>query len=222
MDKKRKQRILTSRVDNTRLLTEALQAAPNPPSVLLSASAVGYYGPAEKPVTETSAPGNDFLAHIVQQWEAEANKARSAVERVVTLRTGVFLSPQGGVLQRLLVPFRLFAGGHFGKGTQWFPWIHAADWVRLLMFCLEHDTINGPVNMTAPHPVRMNEFAKTLGRVLKRPAVFHVPAPLLNMALGEMSTLLLDGQHVVPQVAKQHNFSFQFPHVQPALEDLLT
>lgn len=218
---KRKQRILASRVHNTRLLIEAMQDGTNRPSVLLSASAVGYYGPSEAPVTELTPPGDDFLAHIVQQWEAEAKMAQQLGVRVITMRTGVFLSPQGGVLQRLLIPFRLYVGGHFGKGTQWFPWIHANDWVQLLMFCLEHDSLSGPINMTAPHPVRMKELAKTLGHVLQRPAVCHIPAPLLKLVLGEMSTLLLDGQHVVPHVAQQHGFSFQFPHIQPALEHLL-
>lgn len=218
-----RQRILESRVAATRALVEALAGASPRPRVLVSGSAVGYYGPrGDEEVTEADPPGDDFLARVCVAWEAEARRAEGFGVRVALLRTGVVLGRGGGVLPRFLLPFRLFVGGPLGHGRQWLPWIHLDDLVRLIRFLLEHDDAVGPFNGTAPRPVRQEEFCRTLARVLRRPCWLRVPAPLLRLTLGELAdALILSGQRAVPARASQLGFRFHHPELEGALRHLL-
>lgn len=216
-----KQEIQNSRIHTTRAIVDAIREGAVNPTVLINASAVGYYGPRQdETITESEGPGHDFLAEVCRQWEAEAYRAQNEKTRVVTLRIGVVLGRQGA-LARMVLPFQLFVGGPLGKGTQWFPWIHVADLIRMVRFIVEHDEIAGPVNGTSPAPVRMKEFAQTLGAVLKRPSWFPVPEFALRLALGQMSEMLLHGQRAVPQKMLDCGFEFAFSDVRSALEDVL-
>ncbi|PRR74235.1 TIGR01777 family oxidoreductase [Neomoorella humiferrea] len=218
----RKQLIMQSRVGITRALVEGFQGLSKPPRVFISGSAIGYYGPCgDEELTEASSPGNDFLAKVCRAWEQEANRAGELGVRVVTIRTGIVLSREGGTLPRMVTPFRLFIGGPLGSGRQWVSWIHIADAIGIIKLALEHTTVAGPLNLTAPRPVRMEEFASVLGRVLKRPSSLRVPAWVLKMALGEMAALLLTGQRVLPARALQEGYQFRYPELAGALEDLL-
>jgi uncharacterized protein (TIGR01777 family) len=218
----RKRAILDSRVTATRSLATAIAASTAPPPVFLSASGIGYYGPhGDDNVTEQTPVGADFLAGVCAQWEQEAEAARSAGVRVVTLRTGLVLDRRGGALPEMLPPFRFGVGGPLGSGRQFWPWIHVDDWVSLVLFALESDTIDGPVNLTAPAPVTNREFAATLGRVLRRPAFVPAPAFALRIILGEMTDALVTGQRALPQKALDAGFTFRFTGLEPALQDLL-
>lgn len=213
---------MESRVSVTQALVEALQGLSKPPRVLISGSAIGYYGPrGDEELTETSPPGGGFLAEVCRAWEQEAHRAGDLGVRVVTLRTGIVLTRDGGTLPRMVTPFRWFLGGPLGSGRQWVSWIHIADVVGIIRLALERPTVAGPINLTAPEPVRMEEFAAVLGRVLKRPSVMRVPAWVLNMALGEMGGLLLTGQRVLPARALEEGYEFRHAGLAGALEDLL-
>lgn len=211
----RKARIRDSRVNATRSLVAAMARTRHAPSVFLSASAVGYYGPhGDEPVTEQTPPGDDFLARVCRDWEAEAQRAAT---RVVLLRTGIVLERDGGALPQIALPFRLFAGGPVGSGQQFYPWIHRDDWVALAGWALR-TPVSGPLNLTAPNPVTNRELARTLGRVLRRPAFVPAPAFALRLALGEMAdALLLSGQRALPAVAQGQGFHFQYPTLERAL-----
>lgn len=217
----RKRRIYESRVETTRTLIDCLASVRERPVVFIGASAVGIYGPTDEWVSEEDGPGNDFLARVVVDWEAEARRARNLGLRVVHLRTGVVLSREGGLLQLMLQPFRLGLGGSIGSGRQWLPWIHVQDWVNLVMHVLSDERAAGPINAVAPAPVRMQDFAETLGRVLNRSVRFRIPAQLVRLALGEMSMLVLTGQRVLPLAAERIGYDFNFPLLEPALRDLL-
>lgn len=216
-----KQEIRRSRVEPTRALTSAMIEASDRPRVLVSGSAIGFYGPGDDWVDENSPKGNDFLADVVHAWESEAARAQDAGIRTVYLRTGLVLSEDGGALARMVLPFRLFVGGPLGSGDQWLSWIHRDDLIGLIRTILEREDIAGPVNGTAPHPVRMREFARTLGRVMHRPARFRVPGALLRLVLGEMADLVLTGQRVRPAAALRMGYTYRFEHLEPALQDLL-
>ncbi|UYN90882.1 MAG: TIGR01777 family oxidoreductase [Anaerolineales bacterium] len=218
---KRKALILNSRVQAGQAVMEALRAAPKKPRTLLQASAVGYYGPrGAEPVTEDSAPGADFLAGVCQQWESSTQEAESLGVRRVVLRTGLPLSMQGGAMPLLVLPFRLFAGGWFGDGRQYYPWIHIDDFIAALAFLLENDKARGVFNISAPQPVPNRQFAATLGRVLRRPSWLPTPRFAMQLALGEVSTVVLDGQNAVPAALQQAGFVFKYPELEPALRDL--
>ena len=215
----RKRRIRESRILSTRLLASALSGGG--PSVLVSGSAVGYYGPrGDEELDESSPPGDDFLARLCQEWEAAAQAATTRV-RVVHLRTGLVLSGEGGALPELARPFRFFLGGPIGKGEFFEPWIHLADEVSLIRFALEHPALVGPLNATAPNPVRNRELAQAIGRVLRRPSALPVPPFALRLALGELSAAATSGQRALPRKALEHGFAFSFTEVTKALEDLL-
>lgn len=218
---KRKALILNSRVQAGQAVMEALRAAPKKPRTLLQASAVGYYGlRGAEPVTEDSAPGADFLAGVCQQWESSTQEAESLGVRRVVLRTGLPLSMQGGAMPLLVLPFRLFAGGWFGDGRQYYPWIHIDDFIAALAFLLENDKARGVFNISAPQPVPNRQFAATLGRVLRRPSWLPTPRFAMQLALGEVSTVVLDGQNAVPAALQQAGFVFKYPELEPALRDL--
>lgn len=217
-----KQRIHDSRVDGTRRLVDALARQSRRPPVLLCASAVGYYGSCgDETLTELSLPGSDFLARVVVDWEDAARSAEPLGIRVVRLRFGMVLG-HGGALAKLLPPFRYGVGGRLGSGQQWMAWIHIQDAVNLILFALDFPAIRGPINATAPHPVTNDEFTSRLAMALHRPAILPVPGFALRIALGEMSEMLLASQRVLPSVAKSAGFSFQYPDLQAALDNLLS
>jgi hypothetical protein len=218
---KKKQRIRDSRVLGTRNLVAALEAAKRPP-VLVAGSAIGFYGDkGDKPLTEDMKPGNDFLAETCVAWEAEAERAERLGMRVVRLRTGIVLGPDGGALEAMLLPFKLGMGGPLGSGRQWWSWIHRDDLVALLQRAAENDDMRGPYNGTAPEPVRQKDFAKVLGKVLRRPAFMPAPAFALKLVLGGFSSELLGSKRVLPQRAQKEGFEFSYPELEGALREAL-
>jgi len=214
-----KQRIRESRVLATRSIVEAFNQAARRPSVLVSGSAVGYYGPlGNEIVTEEQSPGTDFLAKVADLWEMEAARAASERTRVVSVRTGIVLERDGGALPKMLPPFWFGAGGPLGSGQQYWPWIHREDWIGLVRFALSTDSVEGPLNATAPNPVTNAEFARTLGKVLRRPTLLPTPGFALKLILGEMAgALLLSGQRAVPSKAGRLGFKFRFETLDAAL-----
>jgi uncharacterized protein (TIGR01777 family) len=216
-----KRRIRESRVYATRSLTAAIRHAPMPPPLLLSGSAVGYYGPrGDEIVTEDTPAGGDFLADVAKAWEAEAASASSQRTRVAFIRTGIVLDRRQGALPKMLPPFWFFVGGPVGGGMQYWPWIHRQDWIDLVRWMIATG-IEGPINATAPHPVTNADFARALGRALRRPALISTPAFALRAVLGEMAdALLLSGQRAVPATAQRLGFTFRYPRVEDALRDL--
>jgi len=215
----RKARIEASRVDSTRLVAEVIAAGG--PEVLVSGSAVGFYGSrGDALLDEAAGPGTGFLAEVSRRWEeAAAPAARRA--RLVLVRTGIVLARDGGALPALVRPFRLLAGGPMGDGAFWQPWIHLADEVALLRFALTDGRVAGPLNATAPEPVRNRDLAAALGRVLRRPALLRAPELAVRLLAGELADVLFASQRVVPRRALDLGFAFRFPSLVPALEDLL-
>ncbi|HXN41421.1 MAG TPA: TIGR01777 family oxidoreductase, partial [Myxococcaceae bacterium] len=190
---------------------------------LLSASAVGYYGPqGARPLGEEDPPGDDFLARVCLAWEQATAPAAAGGIRTVLLRTGVVLHPEGGALKQMLRPFRLGMGGRLGTGTQYMSWIHREDWLSLCAHCLHAASLSGPVNLTAPNPVTNRELTSALGAALHRPAILPAPAFALKLALGEMSTMLLEGQRVMPNRALEMGFPFKFERIDDALSALFS
>jgi uncharacterized protein (TIGR01777 family) len=220
----KQQRIRDSRVQGTRLLTDAIAGLKRRPATLLAASAIGYYGDrGEEAVTETSAPGEDFLAHVARDWEAATAGAIRAGIRVVNMRFGVVLTTTGGALAKMLPAFRLGLGGPVGSGNQYLSWISIDDCISAVLHLLTATSLTGPVNMTAPTPVTSREFAKTLGKVLGRPALVTVPAFALRMAFGtEGAAMLQSGQRVLPARLLASGLRFQFTAIEPALRAMLT
>lgn len=217
-----KQRIHSSRVEGTRQLVTAIAALAHKPAVLVSASAVGYYGDRGNEIlTESSAPGADFLAQLCIDWEREAIRARASGLRVVTPRIGVVLGSDGGALKQMLAPFRLGLGGKFGAGGQWMPWIHLADLVRLLVFAAETQAVSGPLNATSPDSVTNAQFTAELARALHRPAIFPIPKFALRLALGEVADFLTASSRVLPAAATQAGFHFEHSQLDAALNNLL-
>jgi uncharacterized protein (TIGR01777 family) len=219
----RKKAIFDSRVNGTRAIATAMATLPDGPRTLICASAVGLYGNrGDEELHESSSVGNGFLPDVVQAWEKAADPARDAGIRVVHLRFGIILSPQGGALKKMLPVFKLGLGGKLGKGNQWMSWIHALDATRFIENALEDSSIEGAYNLVAPHPATNLEFTKTLGKTLHRPTLFPAPAWLLHLALGEMGeTLLLEGNRVLPTRWRESGMSFDFPTLENALKDLL-
>jgi uncharacterized protein (TIGR01777 family) len=216
----------TSRIDTTRRLVDWMSRLGTRPKVLVSGSAIGWYGPqGDEVLTESAPAGGDFSATLCRDWEAEALKAAALGVRVCTLRTGIVLGPigpaGGGALAQMLPAFRLGGGGPMGSGRQWMSWIHRADLVALIRFLITQETAAGPFNGTAPEPVTNAEFARTLGRVLRRPAILPMPGFALKLIVGEMAEILLSGQRVIPQAALDQGFRFRFPTLDAALRDVL-
>lgn len=215
----KKKSIRESRVRGTELLARRIADAGTKPRVLLSGSAVGFYGDrGDEPLDESSAQGNDFLAGVVREWEDATRAAAAAGVRVALLRTGLVLSPKGGAIQRLLLPFKMGVGGPIGSGRQWMSWISLHDHVRAVAHAMAKDTLTGPVNLVAPNPVTNAEFAITLGRVLTRPAIVPVPAFALELLYGEMArATILSGQRVLPKALVRSGFEFAHPALEQAL-----
>jgi uncharacterized protein (TIGR01777 family) len=217
-----KQEIFTSRVSTTRNLVAALTPGDRR-QLFCSTSAVGYYGPrGDEVLTEDSPPDAGFLGDLAKAWEAEALKAQDLGIRVVITRFGIVLGHDGGALGQMMPLFKKFLGGPLGSGDQWFSWIHQADHARAFRFIQAHPEISGPVNLTAPHPVRNRDLTKALARVLHRPAVMSAPEFMVRLALGEFADTLLTGQHVLPKRLLDAGFTFDFSTIEAALENLLS
>jgi uncharacterized protein len=219
--REQKEKLRSSRIDSTRALVNAIAKAKVKPKFLLSASAVGYYGPhGDETLTETSAPGRDFLAQLCVDWETEALKAQAHGVRVATIRTGIVLAKGQGALAKMVPPFKMFLGGPLGSGKQWMPWIHIADEIGLLRFLMEKENARGAFNATAPNPVTMEEFSKGLGDVLNRPSWVSVPGSALALLVGEMADMLVTGQRALPEAASKLGYVFKHPTIRGALETL--
>lgn len=218
----KKQAIRDSRVLGTRHLVAAIAGTVNKPKTLVSCSAVGYYGErGEETLDESSPPADDFLARVCLDWEREALLARDLGVRVVIVRIGVVLGREGGALAKMLMPFRLGVGGRLGSGQQWMPWIHVDDVVGLLLHAAETEGVAGPMNATAPNPVRNIEFTKALGSALHRPTIFPMPAAVLKLLVGEFAQIVLSSQNIVPRVALDTGYEFKHPKIHPALESIV-
>lgn len=218
-----KKAIIDSRQLGTKRLVEAINQAQPGPSVLVSSSAIGYYGTSETAVfDESSEPADpqDFLSRVCQVWEQEAQRARASGTRVVILRTGIVLG-MGGAIAKMLPPFKLFAGGPIGSGKQWFSWIHRDDLVNLMIQAITDPDMRGIYNATAPNPVRMEALCQTLGDVLNRPSWLPVPEFVLETLLGDGAQVVLEGQKVVPSRTQQTSFKYQYPQLREALEEII-
>jgi uncharacterized protein (TIGR01777 family) len=216
-----KQRILDSRVESTERLVAAIGRDAPKPAVLVSGSAIGYYGAHEdEDLDEDAPPGDDFLADVCKRWESAALRAEESGVRTVLLRTGIALGRGGGALQRMAMPFRLFAGGPVGSGRQWFSWIHVDDLVGIVLHAIDTESVRGPVNATAPEPRTNADFSKALGRALGRPSWLPVPAFALRVLFGEGASFLVTGQRVLPKRALASGYSFKYPSAEEALADL--
>jgi uncharacterized protein len=219
----KKARIRESRVQGTRLVAETLARMTDGPKTLISASAIGYYGDRAADICqESDSPGTDFLADVCVAWEAATAAAEAAGIRVIKLRIGVVLSPKGGALAKMLLPFRLGAGGVIGSGKQYFSWIALDDLVEVIDFALQHSSLSGPVNAVSPQAVTNHEYTKTLGKVLGRPTIFPMPAFAARLAFGEMAdALLLSSTRVVPNRLKEEGYEFKHAELEPALRTML-
>ena len=218
----RKQTLWDSRVTLTEELVRRIAAAEHKPSVLLSGSAVGYYGNrGDLMLDEAADAGEDFAAQLCKAWEDAARVAESAGVRTCLLRTGLILSSDGGLLERMLPPFKLGLGAQLGDGKQWMSWVHIEDYAAMVLRLLRDDLLRGPYNMTAPQPATNAEFTAALAAALHRPAFFAAPAPLLRLAMGERASLLLEGQRVLPRKMEAAHHRFVFPNLADALRDVI-
>jgi uncharacterized protein (TIGR01777 family) len=212
-------KIVRSRVEGTRALVAAMRA--QPPQVLVSASAVGYYGSrGDEVLTESAPPAEDFLGRVAASWEEEAKAAEPLGVRVARLRIGLVLGRNGGALARMLLPFRLGLGGRLGSGHQWMSWIHIGDLIALIAFLLKESTVRGVFNATSPFPATNREFTRALAEAVHRPAIFPVPALALRLLFGEMSQVLLASQRAFPDAAQRAGFVFEHPDIYATLAQL--
>ena len=217
-----KKRVLSSRLEATGAVHDAIAAASARPRVCVNASAVGYYGLRDQtPLDESAAPGDDFLASVVRRWEEAARAIEALGVRLVLPRIGVVLGEKGGALEKMVLPFKLGAGGPLGSGKQWMPWVHLDDVTGFIRFAIAHEQVSGPVNVVAPGGADNRAFSKALGRVLHRPAVLPAPAFALRLVLGEAAAMVLGGQHPSAQKAIAEGYSFEWPELEPALRDVL-
>ncbi len=215
-----KKLIRESRLLTTRNLVEALEGARV--KHFFTTSAVGYYGfHGDEVLTEESSPGHDFLAQLGRDWEKEAREAEKKGCRVVITRFGIILGKEGGALGQMIPLFRKYLGGPLGSGNQWFSWVHIEDLTRAFLFLLEHFEISGPVNFTAPNPVRNRELAKAIGKAMGRPSSLPAPGFMLKLVLGEFGSILLEGQRVIPQRLLKSGFQFRYPEIEKALQQII-
>ena len=216
-----KKEIYDSRILTTRNVVDALPASQS--VTLCSASGAGYYGNrGDDLLKEDEKAGDDFLASVSVDWEAEAFKGTDKGVRVAVMRFGVVLGKGGGALAKMIPAFKAFVGGPIGSGTQWFPWMHLTDLMAAMLFIFEHPQVSGPLNFCAPNPVRNRGLAKTLGEVLGRPAVMPAPAFMIRMVLGEFGNVLLDSQHTIPDKLLTYGFEFQYPDIKSAIKEVVS
>jgi len=221
--KERKKRIITSRVSAGKAISEAIRRANPRPSVLVQASAVGFYGPrGSEAVIEETTPGSGFLAEVCQAWEASSHSVEEMGVRRVVIRTGVVLTKNAGALPRMMLPFKLFAGGPIGHGQQGLPWIHLADEVAAIHFLLQNDKAHGIYNLSAPELLSNADFGQLLAKVMKRPYWLPAPSFALRLILGEMSTLVLEGQFMVPKKLLEFGFTFKFESADLAFREIFS
>ena len=214
--------IRESRVSTTRNIVEGIETNPGKSFALFSTSAVGYYGfHGDEALTENSPPGDDFLATVASQWEAEALKAREKGARVVITRFGIVLGAGGGALGQMIPLFKKFVGGPIGSGRQWFSWVHVQDLTEAFLFLLNHPELSGPVNVCSPNPLRNKELAKALGKTLHRPSFLPVPGFMIKLVLGEFGSVILKGQRVIPRRLLESGFVFRHPEIHEALKDVV-
>lgn len=217
----RKKEILDSRLFAGQAVVQAVEQAVEKPLAVLQSSAVGYYGSqADQLLTEGSPAGSDFASRVTMEWEKSTAAVEALGVRRAIFRTGVVISTRGGAFPKLLLPFRLFAGGPIGNGKQWFPWIHLADEVAGIRFLIDHTETTGVYNLSAPNPVQNKTLSRAIGKALHRPALLPVPPQALQLLFGEMSTILLASQRMMPQRFVEAGMKFQFPEIEPALKDL--
>jgi len=217
-----KRQIQTSRTVGTANLVRGISQAERKPKVLISGSAIGYYGArGDEELRESSAPGKGFLADVCREWEAAALAAQPLGVRVVLLRTGIVLSEKGGALERMLPPFKLGLGGRIGSGEHWMSWIHVEDAIGLIEFALQQQSLAGPLNLTAPNPVKNSEFTTALGKALSRPAFLPIPVAALRLLFGEMAEILVTGQRVLPTAALKARYQFRYSQLAGALQSIL-
>ena len=221
-NEEKKRRIRESRVLSTRNLVASFAENDTKPDVLICASAIGLYGDSgDESFTEESPAGTDYLAEVCQEWEAESHKATEYGIRVVSVRIGLVLGLGGGLLDQVLMPFKIGFGGKLGSGNQWMSWIHIDDVVGIIIHALENEGVSGALNATAPAPVRNIEFTETLGKVLNRPTIFPVPTFGLKLIMGEFADFVVLSQNVLPEKTKASGYEFNFPMLKSALENLL-
>lgn len=218
----RKRYMRDSRLDAGKAILTAIEAAERKPAVLIQSAAIGYYGPrGNEKLDEDSPPGNDFFAEFCQEWEQVTAAVEDLGVRRVIIRSGVVFSTEGGALPRLMLPFKLHVGGHFGSGKQFVSWIHIADEVGAIRFLIENNEAHGIYNLTAPDPITNADVAKALSKVMKRPNIMPIPGFAIKLAFGEVTTVVLDGQRVIPKRLLEAGYVFQFPKIENALQDLL-
>jgi uncharacterized protein (TIGR01777 family) len=219
----RRQIIRESRLNAGRAVVEAVEAAKEKPAVVIQASAVGHYGPqGDEIIVENHPPADDFLASVTIDWEKSTQPVEAmGVRRAVTRIAGIVLSTEEGALPRMLLPFKLFVGGPFGSGKQWYSWIHPKDEARAIQFLIENEPASGAFNLAAPNPLRSRDFAKAIGRAMNRPSWFPVPGLPLKLALGDVSSVVLTGQRVVPKRLTDLGFEFLYKDAETAIRALL-
>ncbi|MFX3623323.1 MAG: TIGR01777 family oxidoreductase [Ectobacillus sp.] len=222
--KRKKEQIITSRLETTQGILKQISFLAKRPQVFINASAIGYYGASQTDTfTEQHLKhGTDFLATTVVKWEDEARKAEELGIRTVLARFGIVLGKEGGALPKIVFPYKLFIGGTVGSGRQWVSWVHIDDVAKMIAFALETPAISGPLNITAPHPVTMKEFGKLVAKVLGKPHWLPIPSFVLRIVLGEMSTLVLDGQRVLPAKAMHNGYEHSYPNLEKAFTTILT
>ena len=216
-----KKRFRDSRILSTRSLAEAIRAAATPPAVLISGSAVGFYGPSdERPLTENDPPGTDFLAQLCADWEQEARQAERPGTRLALLRTGIVLERSGGALPEMMRPFRFFVGGPIGSGRQYVSWIHRLDWIEIVRWIVQTPAVSGPVNATAPHPVTNRHLSRALGHAMHRPSLLPAPGFAVKIVIGEFADSVLTGQRVLPARAQKDGYHFRYPEIEQAFRGI--
>lgn len=218
---KAKERILQSRLKAAASVAQLAQALPRQPAVVVNASGISYYGTSETATFDETSEQRitDFLSHVVDQWERAAEAI--STDRLVKLRISLVLDAKGGAFPLMTLPYRLFGGGRVGSGRQWVSWIHMEDMVRLILFCIDNAAVAGPINASSPEPVTNDQFGRAVGRAMRRPHWFPVPAVLMKTLFGELSVLLLEGQRALPRRAEELGFEFRYPTVDAAMQDLL-
>jgi uncharacterized protein len=221
-DEAYKKLLRDTRILTTRHLVEAIPTDPERKIILINTSGAGIYGPTgDEELSESAPPGSDFLSHLARDWEAEAYKAEGKGVRVLTTRFGIILGKGGGALTQMTLPFKFFAGGPIGSGRQWVPWMHVQDLCRAELFLIEHENIRGPVNFSAPVPVRNVHLGKAIGKALGRPSFMPAPSFMIKLVLGEFGSVILEGQRAIPKALLDNGFRFDFPTIEEALKDLL-